>query len=143
MRWSTLLALKKYFSRYYLFSEKASNESSMADEHLAALEAAISRGGFLSGPDIGARYYTDTFGRSVAAPEVVLRPANTEELSRVLKICHANGLAVIPQGVMTGLVSAALPRSGEIVVSLERINRILEVDRAAATRLLETGTILR
>ena len=115
----------------------------MVDEHLVALEAAISRGGFLSGPDIGARYHTDTFGRSVAAPEVVLRPANTEELSRVLKICHANGLAVIPQGGMTGLVSAALPRSGEIVVSLERMNRILEVDRAAATMVVEAGAILQ
>src|SRR5258708_27042367 len=128
MRWSTLLALKKYFSRYYLFSEKASKESSMVDEHLVALEAAISRGGFLSGPDIGARYHTDTFGRSVAAPEGGLRPAKTEELSRVLKICHANGLAVIPQRGMTGLDSAALPSSGEIVVPLGTINPILVLD---------------
>jgi FAD/FMN-containing dehydrogenase len=111
--------------------------------HLSALEAAVSPGGMLTGSDIGPRYHTDTFGRSVPAPEAVLRPASTDELSRALKICHACGLAVVPQGGMTGLVSAALPRSGEIVVSLERMNRILEVDRAAATMVVEAGAILQ
>src|SRR5258708_27042796 len=115
----------------------------MVAEHLAALEGVLSQGGLLRGQNVGARYHTDAFGRSVATPEAVLRPKNTEELSRALAICHANDLPVVPQGGMTGLVSAALPRSGEIVISLERMNRILEVDRAAATMGVEAGATLQ
>ena len=75
---------------------------------------------------------------------MVVRPASTEEVSEVLKICNETGTPVVPQGGNTGLVGAATPHAtgDEILISLTRMNRIREIDPLNYTLTAEAGVIL-
>ena len=107
------------------------------------LAPSLSGGAVLLGAEIGPRYYTDMVGRVGSLPQAVLRPRSTAEVSRILASCHAEGLPVVIQGGMTGLVCGALPRTNEIVISLERMNRIEAIDVKAATAIVEAGAVLQ
>src|SRR6516162_11593496 len=107
------------------------------------LAPSLSGGAVLLGAEIGPRYYTDVVGRVGSLPQAVLRPRSTAEVSRILGNCHAEGLPVVIQGGMTGLVCGALPRTNEIVISLERMNRIEAIDVKAATAIVEAGAVLQ
>lgn len=76
---------------------------------------------------------------------LVLRPANTEEVAAILKLAHETGTAVVPQGGNTGLVGGQSPRPqmGEVVISLNRLNRIRSLDPMGQTMVAEAGVILK
>jgi FAD/FMN-containing dehydrogenase len=97
----------------------------------------------LVGTEIGPKYFTDWFGRPVPPPSIVVRPSSTAEVSKLLALCDANNWTVVSQGGMTGLVSAALPHPNEIVLSLDRMSRMLEVDVKAKTMTVEAGISLQ
>jgi FAD/FMN-containing dehydrogenase len=80
-------------------------------------------------------------GRALA----IVRPATTEEVSAVVKLCAAEGVAVVPQGGNTGMSGGATPQEDgrEIVLSLTRMNRILEIDKVGYTMTVEAGVVLR
>src|SRR5262245_9397080 len=80
-------------------------------------------------------------GRAAA----VVRPASTEEVAAVVRICSEAGVPIVPQGGMTGLVGAGIPHEhgGEIVLSLRRMNRILEINPTAYTMTVESGVVLK
>lgn len=61
-------------------------------------------------------------------PEVVVIPGTAEEISAILKICNDELLPVTPRGAGTGLAGGALPTYGGVVLSTERLNRIIEID---------------
>lgn len=109
---------------------------------IARLAPSLSAGGLLLGAEIGPRYYTDVVGRVGASPQVVFRPRSTAEVRRILAQCHAEGVPVVTQGGMTGAVCGALPRANEIVMSLERMNRVEAIDVNAATATVEAGAVL-
>ncbi|MEC9165817.1 MAG: FAD-binding oxidoreductase [Pseudomonadota bacterium] len=73
----------------------------------------------------------------------IVRPRTVEEVSQVLKICHAAGQSVVPQGGMTGLVKGGVPNEQEIALSMERMTGIVEIDRDTATMTVETGVTLQ
>ena len=75
--------------------------------------------------------------------QVIVRPSSTEEISEVLKICHAAGQSVVPQGGMTGLVKGAEIIDDEIALSLERMNVIEEVDTINCTMTVQAGVVLQ
>ena len=97
----------------------------------------------LAGTDVGERYHADWSGEKPTAPAAVLRPANTAELSAILRICHAAGQGVVVQGGLTGLAGGATPQPGEISVSLERMHGIEEIDRDSMTMTVLAGTPLQ
>ncbi|MGE0612948.1 MAG: FAD-binding oxidoreductase [Hyphomicrobiales bacterium] len=76
---------------------------------------------------------------------MVLRPANTEEVSGILKIASETGTAIVPQGGNTGLVGGQIPfdTGNEVIVSLTRMNRIRETDVAGETMTVEAGVTLQ
>lgn len=61
-------------------------------------------------------------------PGVVLKPGTAEEISRILKYCNERGIPVTPCGARTGLSGGAIPTKGGVLLSTERLNRILKVD---------------
>lgn len=61
-------------------------------------------------------------------PELVLKPETTEEVSHILRYCNEQSICVTPSGARTGLSGGALPVCGGVVVTLERMNKILEID---------------
>jgi len=74
-----------------------------------------------------------------------VRPATTEEVSAVVKLCAAEAVAVVPQGGNTGMSGGATPQEDgrEIVLSLTRMNRILEIDKVGYTMTVEAGVVLK
>ncbi len=61
-------------------------------------------------------------------PDLVIKPGSAKEVSEVIKICNENRIPVTPRGAGTGLSGGALPINKGAVISMERFNRILEID---------------
>jgi D-lactate dehydrogenase (cytochrome) len=76
---------------------------------------------------------------------LVLRPGSTAEVAEILKLANATGTAIVPQGGNTGLVGGQVPdESGtQIVLSLQRMDRIREVDATSNTMTCEAGVVLQ
>ncbi|MTD14860.1 FAD-binding protein [Nakamurella sp. YIM 132087] len=92
----------------------------------------------LTEPDLVAGHLRDWTGRFAAEAGVVVRPADTGQVSAVLAACAAAGTAVLPQGGNTGLVGASVPLHGEIVLHTGRLHG-LEVDEVAGQLLAGAG----
>lgn len=75
--------------------------------------------------------------------QLILRPANTAEVSAIMKICNETKTPIIPQSGNTGLVGGQIPTNGEVVLSIDRMTRIIEVDEANGTMTVEAGAILK
>ncbi|MCB9717586.1 MAG: FAD-binding oxidoreductase [Myxococcales bacterium] len=73
------------------------------------------------------------------APGLIVLPATIEEVQAVVRICAAHGVPIVPSGGRTGLTGAATATHGEVVLSLTRMSRILEVDPAARLLRCEAG----
>lgn len=76
-----------------------------------------------------------------AMPAVVVKPRSAEEIAAVLKLANRENIAVTPRGAGSGLSGGAVPVQGGIVLSTERMNSILEIDRENMIALLEPGVI--
>ncbi|MGH3132245.1 MAG: FAD-linked oxidase C-terminal domain-containing protein [Gaiellaceae bacterium] len=74
-----------------------------------------------------------------AVPELVVLPDSTEEVQAVLRACHREHVPFVARGAGTGLSGGATPVAGGVVVSLARMNRILEVDLASQRIVVEPG----
>ncbi|WP_424814134.1 FAD-binding oxidoreductase [Roseococcus sp. YIM B11640] len=74
----------------------------------------------------------------------VLRPASTEEVSACVKLCAERGITIIPQGGNTSMVGGATPEAkpNQVILSLARMNRVLDVDTADMTMTVEAGLVL-
>ncbi|MFZ5917517.1 MAG: FAD-binding oxidoreductase [Chloroflexota bacterium] len=76
-----------------------------------------------------------------AAPEVVVRVTGAEQVSRIFKLAQQERVPVTPRGAGYGLSGGAVPLYGGIVLSLEKMNRILEIDKENLMVTLEPGVI--
>ena len=97
---------------------------------------------WLAADAVGSRYEVDWSGVDPCRPERVFRPGTTEELARFLTHCDQTRQPVVVQGGLSGLVGGATPQRGEWSVSLERMQRVLEVDPKGMTLTAEAGTPL-
>ena len=75
--------------------------------------------------------------------KVMVYPQTTEEVSSVLRCCNRRGQSVITQGGLTNCVAAAEPAEDDVVLSLDKMNRILEIDAIGGTAVVEAGAILQ
>ncbi|KAI9766275.1 MAG: hypothetical protein M1840_006689 [Geoglossum simile] len=74
--------------------------------------------------------------------KLVLKPKSTEEVSKIMKYCSTNMLAVVPQGGNTGLVGGSVPVFDEIVVSTARMNDVRSFDEVSGILVADAGCIL-
>ena len=74
--------------------------------------------------------------------QLVLKPKSAQEVSRILKYCNQEKLAVVPQGGNSGLVGGSIPVFDEIVVNLSRMNRIRSFDDVSGNLVVDAGCIL-
>lgn len=74
-------------------------------------------------------------------PDVVVKPGTPQEVSAILKICNQHKLPVTPRGAGTGLAGAALPIKKGLVLSMERFNKILNIDELNLQATVEPGVI--
>ncbi|HWK43901.1 MAG TPA: FAD-binding oxidoreductase [Stellaceae bacterium] len=96
----------------------------------------------LSGTDIPARNEQDWSTLESVRPLAVVRPADPQGVSTAMRIAAEHGIAVVPQGGLTGLAGGARPIEGAIALSLERLVGIEEIDPASATMTVRAGTTL-
>ncbi len=89
-------------------------------------------------------YARDEAPNAVAMmPDVVVKPTNTAHVAAVMKLANDRMIPVTPRGAGTGLAGGAVPIYGGIVLSLEKMNRILEVDEDNFTVTAEPGVVLK
>jgi len=106
---------------------------------VSRLKALVGESAVLTGDDaVPAGMARSRLGKPIA----VVRPASTEQVSAVLRLCHELGQAVVPWGGCTGLVEGARA-DGAVALSLQRMNRIEEIDAEGATMTVETGCVLQ
>ena len=117
----------------------------MGLELLETLRRLVGDDGLLRQEEIDGRYCKEYFSTEPedVRPLCVVRPRTTEQVSAVLQACHAGNQPVVLQGGMTGLSGGALPRDGEVILSLERMRGIEELDEQAGTMTLRAGTPLQ
>jgi len=85
--------------------------------------------------------YTTDGTKLVYTPDGVVFPNSTEETADILSLAAARGFPVIPRGAGTGMSGGSLPVNGGLVLSLEHMNRILEIDRENLVAKVEPGVI--
>src|SRR3954470_24965498 len=107
-----------------------------------ALAEVVGERHVLADPDLRASYERDWTGRFGGEARLVVRPADTEQVAAVVRACAQAGAAIVPQGGNTGLVGGGVPRAGEVVVSLVRLDAVGEVDRALGQVTAGAGATL-
>ena len=112
-------------------------------ELLEQLKSIVGPAGYRAGSDIEAKNYKDVMGARSVPPVILLRPSDTQQVSDILRACHAANQPVAPQGGMTGLVAAAAPLDGEVALSFERMKNVVEIDRFTSTMTVEAGVELQ
>ena len=110
------------------------------DDLIAKLKAAFAPGTVLEGTEAAEK--AQGGWSKLGNPRAVLRPASTAEVSQMLKLAHAAGEPVVPWGGKTGLVEGG-EADGHIALSLDRMNRIEEIDIAGGTATVEAGCVLQ
>ena len=98
----------------------------------------------LSGTDSRlARYARDQVSeeRYAHKPEVAVKPSTPEEIASILKLAYTRLIPVTPRGAGSGLSGGAVPLHGGISLSLERMNRIIEIDPANLMAVVEPGVV--
>lgn len=110
-----------------------------------ALRAIVGEKGLIEDEHGKQPFVTDWRGLLVGGAGAVVRPASTEEVSKVVRLCHEHGVAIVPQGGNTGLMGGATPWPAHtgIVLSLGRMNRVLEVDPVGYAMTVEAGCVLQ
>ena len=96
----------------------------------------------LLGADVPERNRNDWSTQSPQTPIAVVRPTDAAGVSQALRACREAGLAVVPQGGLTGLCGGARPEPGWVALSLERMVGVEEIDPDSATMTVRAGTPL-
>ncbi|RPI15508.1 MAG: FAD-binding oxidoreductase [Lysobacterales bacterium] len=109
---------------------------------LQTLAAIVGPEGLITGADVRKRIVS-WVDPSPCLALAIVRPASTEQVSKVLAACHAAGQPVVPMGGLTGLVRGCTAGPGEIGLSLERMHRIESVDTVNRTMTVEAGVPLQ
>ena len=73
--------------------------------------------------------------------DIVVFPATTAEVAAVVRLCAAHRIPMVPRGGGTGYTGGAVPTRGGVVISLERMNRILEIDQANLVAVVEPNVV--
>jgi FAD/FMN-containing dehydrogenase len=112
------------------------------NELIARFEEAIGSASVVTGAALEKRA-TSYWNASPTLAKALLRPASTEEVSRVMQICHENEQSVVVQGGLTGVVSGAVSTEADVIITLEKMTAIETVDEIGGTAVIQAGAILQ
>jgi len=111
------------------------------EEHIIKFGAIIGNENVLTQIEQTENYSHDHTEDLSYLPEVVLKPRTPEEISSILKLCNEEKIPATPRGAGTGLSGGALPVFGGVIISMERFNKILEIDERNFQATVEPGVI--
>jgi FAD/FMN-containing dehydrogenase len=110
---------------------------------LARMVAVVGDKNAITDPDRQAPFLVEFRALWIGHTPMVLRPGSTKEVAELLKIANETATAIVPQGGNTGLVGGQIPHNGEVVLSLQRLDKIREVDPISNTITCEAGVTLQ
>lgn len=112
---------------------------------LAAIADVVGPRGIITDPADIAPYSTDWRAMYQGRAAAVVRPASADEVARVVRLCAAAGVGIVPQGGNTSMVGGAVPAEdgSQIVLSLARMNRVRAVDPLDLSMTVDAGLTLR
>ena len=113
----------------------------LSPSHIAELRAAVGSDGLITEQSQLQTYECDGLTNFRVLPGAVVLPRNAQQVQAVVRFCARNKIPFVSRGAGTGLSGGALPAAGGIVISLARMNRILEVDIANRLVVVEPGVI--
>src|SRR5918996_1616460 len=106
---------------------------------VAELEGAVGGAHTITEPEPLRVYECDGLTGHPALPQAVVLPCTTEEVQAVVRACARGRVPFVARGAGTGLSGGATPVAGGVVISLARMNRILEIDLASRRVVVEPG----
>jgi glycolate oxidase len=106
---------------------------------VADLRRLVAPGTIIADEEGRRAYETDALTAYRRVPLAVALPASTEEVSRLLRYCHANDIKVVARGAGTSLSGGALPAEDALVIGVSRMNRVLGIDTMNRTATVEAG----
>lgn len=109
---------------------------------LQRLKLAAGEGGWSEDPHAIAPHLSEWRGRWHGRTPLLLKPASTGDVSRILAICSETSTPIVPQGGNTGLVGGQIPQNGEVLLSLERMKRIRRISAEENLLIAEAGVVL-
>lgn len=109
---------------------------------LAHIRAIVGDAGLITGDDVASRP-ADWLGRSKVEAKAIVRPSSTQELSAVMKLCHAARQTIVPAGGLTGLVGGQVSRPEDIQISFERMRTVEAIDPLGRTITVQSGVPLQ
>ena len=109
---------------------------------IEAITRIVGPNSVLRGDDVTARP-NYSWGVGSCPARAIVRPASTEELSRVMALCHEHRQTIVPWGGLSGLVNGITCAAEDIVISLERMGEIEHLDADAGTLTVQSGAILQ
>ena len=105
------------------------------------LRSIVGAHGLVSSPEELHTYECDGLTNFRVMPLAVLLPSDTQQVQAIVRLCHRERIPFVARGSGTGLSGGALPVENGVVISLARMNRILEVDLPNARVIVEPGVI--
>lgn len=118
-----------------------SKEVTLSAEMVQQMTSIVGAHNVLLGEEQRTEYGSDKTEDYFFMPDIVVKPGTPEEVSAILRICNHYKLPVTPRGAGTGLAGAALPIHKGLVLSMERFNKILNIDELNLQATVEPGVI--
>ena len=112
----------------------------LAPAILDRLRSAVGQGRIRTDPDACRAYGVDALKRGHPA-DAVATPASTREVQAIARVCHETRTPLVPRGGGTGYTGGAVPVHGGVVISMELMNRILEIDEGNLLAIVEPNVI--
>ena len=114
----------------------------MTQDIVELLETALGGDGVVYADALRERA-TSYWDPSPTQARCLVRPGSASELSDVMRLCHERRQSVVVQGGLTGLVEGAVSGPGDVIVSLERMNRVESIDEWDGIAVVEAGAVLQ
>ncbi len=113
----------------------------LSPDFLRELERIVGAKGLVATPEGRLTYECDMHTFYKGAPDVVVLPERTEQVAKIVRLCRREHVALVPRGSGTGLIGGAMAPVGGVMVSMTRMNRILELDFPNRCATVQPGLI--
>ncbi|MBT6808076.1 MAG: FAD-binding protein [Flavobacteriales bacterium] len=110
-------------------------------DDISYFQKIVGEGSVLYSEEVLLEYSHDETEDLSFLPEVVVKPNTTKEISEIMIYCNSNNIPVTPCGARTGLSGGSLPVESGVVLSLEKLNKIIEIDERNLQSTVEPGVI--
>ncbi|KAF9197027.1 hypothetical protein BGZ50_002738 [Haplosporangium sp. Z 11] len=131
-----------YTADKFPYLKRNSSFKNLSSDDIAYFRSVLSPSSIIQDADDLETFNNDWLKKHRGQSKLVLKPSSTEEVSKILKYCNDNMLAVVPQGGNTGLVGGSVPVFDEIVVSMSNMNSVRSFDPVSGALVCDAGCIL-